>query len=283
MFHFTPTSASWLNAVEGFFAKLAKRRLKRGVFRSVVDLQATINRFIAEHNQTPKPFLWRADPDAIIAARNRGFQPAPVSRCMEETLSLPRRPAYWPRGRLASWYRGNTEVGLCRNAFTLSGKMMRDAGMKSIQQEHSRILRHIPSGSTVAYLDYPIHTNVGDLLIMAGTLRFFIRNGINLGCIANAYNFSEKKKLEVEKCDVVILHGGGNFGDLYDDHQSFREHVLNLFPNKPIVIFPQTIHFGNSKNIAKAASIFQDRENIMLFVRDLNSLHIVTIKFCRSC
>lgn len=74
VFHFTPTSASWLNAGEGFFAKLAKRRLKRGVFRSLVDLQATINRFIAEHNQTPKPFVWRADPDAIIAARNRGFQ-----------------------------------------------------------------------------------------------------------------------------------------------------------------------------------------------------------------
>jgi transposase len=45
-FHFTPTSCSWLNAVEGFFAKLAKRRLKRGVFRCVVDLQATINRFL---------------------------------------------------------------------------------------------------------------------------------------------------------------------------------------------------------------------------------------------
>ena len=49
-FHFTPTSCSWLNAVEGFFAKLSKRRLKRGVFRSLVDLQAAINRFLAEHN-----------------------------------------------------------------------------------------------------------------------------------------------------------------------------------------------------------------------------------------
>ena len=50
-FHFTPTSASWLNAVEGFFATLTKRRLKRGVFRSVADLQAAINRFLEEHNQ----------------------------------------------------------------------------------------------------------------------------------------------------------------------------------------------------------------------------------------
>ncbi len=73
-FHFTPTSSSWLNAVEGFFAKLSRRRLKRGTFHSVVDLQAAINRFVIEHNNSPKPFVWRADPDEIIAGRNRGFQ-----------------------------------------------------------------------------------------------------------------------------------------------------------------------------------------------------------------
>ena len=74
-FHFTPTSSSWLNAVEGFFAKLTRRRLKHGVFHSVVDLQAAINRFIREYNaDNPKPFIWKANPDEIIAARNRGFQ-----------------------------------------------------------------------------------------------------------------------------------------------------------------------------------------------------------------
>ncbi len=73
-FHFVPTSCSWLNAVEGFFAKLSKRRLKRGVFRSVVDLQAAINRFVEETNQMPKPFTWTADPDKIIAAVRRGHQ-----------------------------------------------------------------------------------------------------------------------------------------------------------------------------------------------------------------
>jgi transposase len=71
-FHFTPTSASWLNAVEGFFAKLTRRRLKRGVFRSVVDLQAAINRFVEETNASPKPFVWTAKPDAILAAVKRG-------------------------------------------------------------------------------------------------------------------------------------------------------------------------------------------------------------------
>jgi transposase len=73
-FHFTPTSASWLNAVEGVFAKLTKRRLKRGVFRSIVELQAAINRFLAEVNADPQPFRWTKDPDAIIAAVKRGHQ-----------------------------------------------------------------------------------------------------------------------------------------------------------------------------------------------------------------
>jgi transposase len=73
-FHFTPTSCSWLNAVEGYFAKLSRQRLKRGVFHSVVELQTAINRFIEETNQMPKPFVWSADPNKIIAAVRRGHQ-----------------------------------------------------------------------------------------------------------------------------------------------------------------------------------------------------------------
>ena len=53
---------------------LTKRRLKRGVFRSVADLQAAINRFLEEHNQLSKAFTWTADPDKIIAAVRRGHQ-----------------------------------------------------------------------------------------------------------------------------------------------------------------------------------------------------------------
>ena len=73
-FHFTPTSASWLNAVEGFFAKLARRRLKRGVFGSMVELQAAINRFLAEANDDPKPFVWTARPEHILEKVRRGNQ-----------------------------------------------------------------------------------------------------------------------------------------------------------------------------------------------------------------
>ena len=74
MFHFTPTSCSWLNAVETFFSRLTRRRLKRGVFHSVVDLQAAINRYITEHNGDPKPFTWTADPDLVLGKVTRGTQ-----------------------------------------------------------------------------------------------------------------------------------------------------------------------------------------------------------------
>jgi transposase len=71
-FHFTPTSCSWANAVETFFATLTRRRLQRGAFRSLVDLQAAINRYLEEHNGRPKPFVWTADPDRIIEKVARG-------------------------------------------------------------------------------------------------------------------------------------------------------------------------------------------------------------------
>ena len=71
LFHFTPTSASWLNAVEGFFSALTRRRLKRGTFHSVVDLQAAINRYIQEHNEAPKPFQWTKPAETIFAKLDR--------------------------------------------------------------------------------------------------------------------------------------------------------------------------------------------------------------------
>ena len=70
-FHFTPTSASWLNAVENFFSKMTRQRIRRGVFRSIADLQAAINAYLAEHNASPKPFVWTQSADAVLAKIDR--------------------------------------------------------------------------------------------------------------------------------------------------------------------------------------------------------------------
>src|SRR5580704_12394352 len=65
-FHFTPTSASWLNAVEGFFSAISRRRIRRGAFTSVGDLQNAIDRYIDAHNTDCRPFVWTTSAKAIF-------------------------------------------------------------------------------------------------------------------------------------------------------------------------------------------------------------------------
>jgi transposase len=71
VFHFTPTSASWINAVENFFSVITRRRIRRGAFTSVANLQDAIRSYIRDHNRSPKPFVWTKPADAIFAKLNR--------------------------------------------------------------------------------------------------------------------------------------------------------------------------------------------------------------------
>jgi transposase len=64
--HFTPTSGSWLNQVERFFAEITAERIRRGAFRSVKALEQAIEAYLAEHNASPKPFEWAATADLIL-------------------------------------------------------------------------------------------------------------------------------------------------------------------------------------------------------------------------
>ena len=64
--HFTPTSGSWLNQVERFFAAITERRIRRGVFRSVAALEKAIMEYLAAHNENPRPFVWTANADLIL-------------------------------------------------------------------------------------------------------------------------------------------------------------------------------------------------------------------------
>jgi len=70
--HFTPTSSSWLNLVERWFRELTEKALRRGVFHSVPDLIASIEAYLDAHNDDPKPFVWTATADDILAKVARG-------------------------------------------------------------------------------------------------------------------------------------------------------------------------------------------------------------------
>jgi hypothetical protein len=64
--HFIPTSSSWLNAIEGFFAKLTEQQLRRGIFRSVLELIQAIDAYLDHSNENPKPFIWKKSADEIL-------------------------------------------------------------------------------------------------------------------------------------------------------------------------------------------------------------------------
>jgi transposase len=66
--HFTPTSASWLNQVERWFATLTERQIRRGTHRSTVELESAIRNYLALNNRDPKPFVWTKTAQAILHA-----------------------------------------------------------------------------------------------------------------------------------------------------------------------------------------------------------------------
>lgn len=72
--HFTPTYGSWINLVERWFAEITNKRIRRGIFRSVKELEAAIREYIEVHNEDPKPFVWTRTADDILASMARFAQ-----------------------------------------------------------------------------------------------------------------------------------------------------------------------------------------------------------------
>ena len=69
--HFTPTSSSWINQVERFFALLTEQQIKRGAHRSTAELEAAIEQYINAYNRDPRPFRWTKSADDILASIDR--------------------------------------------------------------------------------------------------------------------------------------------------------------------------------------------------------------------
>ena len=84
--HFTPTSASWLNLVERFFAEITTKRIRRGTFRSVAELEGAIKDYLALHNATPKPFVWTKTADTILDKERRAFDRLEAVKCGNQAL-----------------------------------------------------------------------------------------------------------------------------------------------------------------------------------------------------
>jgi len=160
--------------------------------------------------------------------------------------------------------------------------------MDELKQKLGAIANVIPRDRPVIYLDYPIHGNVGDLLIHAGTDRFFEVFGYEVIGHYSIHEFCQTHrpgkplvffKDSVRRLDdlvktgaTIVFHGGGNLGDLYRDYQMFRELVIARYPEAPIVILPQSVHFDDVANRAAVARLFAAHPQLFIFARDRESL-----------
>ncbi len=98
--HFTPTSGSWLNLVERFFAEITEKRIRRGAFRSVAAPEQAIREYLEDYNGNPRPFKWAADADAILgrikAIRER-ISDSPHENADPDFATLPPQQNLWVR------------------------------------------------------------------------------------------------------------------------------------------------------------------------------------------
>lgn len=156
--------------------------------------------------------------------------------------------------------------------------MHREA-MLGFKQKLCEIVGVIGDYESIAYLDYPIHLNTGDLLIMRGTEAFFSHFGIKpkvRKSVAAQSRMDGKVEGIIEGSTTIVFHGGGNLGDLYPLHDNFRKLVIKRYPNNKIVILPQTIHFSSKKNLESASEIYRTHSNLHLCVRDRVSFKLAS-------
>jgi pyruvyl transferase EpsO len=138
----------------------------------------------------------------------------------------------------------------------------------------------IPAGVRVALLDYPNHENVGDSAIWLGEITYLAQRGVDVVYHCDLRSYDPR---HVPDVDIVLLHGGGNLGDVWLPHQRFRERVLADFADRPILQLPQTIHFGERENLERTRRAFARHPRFTVLTRDARSLAFAREHFdCRS-
>jgi pyruvyl transferase EpsO len=149
---------------------------------------------------------------------------------------------------------------------------------KELHQALSKI--KISNCENCALLMYPNHINLGDHLIWLGTI-FYLSEilKVKISYAASSHDFSASVLEKQSGGGPIFLHGGGNLGDIWPSHQKFRERIIAKYPDRQIIIFPQSIYFAHQENLARAKTIFNFHPDLTLFVRDNYSYEIARENF----
>ncbi|MES1925711.1 polysaccharide pyruvyl transferase family protein [Salinisphaera sp. T31B1] len=131
----------------------------------------------------------------------------------------------------------------------------------------SALLHVIPRDKPVVYFDYPVHGNVGDLLIHLATDRFFHEHGYH---VARTFSWRPRGRhaRRVPSDATLVFHGGGNLGDLYPGHERLRQAMLERYPDHKAVIMPQSIHYSTPDARDRSLAAYARYRDLTICARD---------------
>lgn len=158
----------------------------------------------------------------------------------------------------------------------------RDALITDLKREIDTQLMPLLDDRPFALVDYPDHSNVGDSAIWLGETAFFAAHGRQPAYASTLRNHAPHDMVEAIGGGTIFLHGGGNFGTIWQAHQDFRIEMMRRFPDNRIVQLPQSIHFASEESIAETARAIEAHGRFTLMVRDVPSLEFARRHFqCR--
>ncbi|CAL95873.1 polysaccharide pyruvyl transferase family protein [Azoarcus olearius] len=134
----------------------------------------------------------------------------------------------------------------------------------------------IPRGAAVALFDFPNYPNVGDSAIWLGTRHYLQRNGL-IGRLIHIADIRLSKATglpDLPSDCVILIQGGGNFGDIWPHHQNHREWIARHYPGNRIIQLPQSIHFDDPANLERTQRVLGAHPDFHLLVRDHPSFTI---------
>ncbi|TQJ33600.1 polysaccharide pyruvyl transferase family protein [Arthrobacter sp. SLBN-122] len=124
----------------------------------------------------------------------------------------------------------------------------------------------------VALLDFPSHMNVGDGMIWAGERAYLGSLGIRVRYTCDIERYSPIALNRMLPTGAILLHGGGNLGDVWPKFQAFRERVVQDFPGRKIIQLPQTLFYDSPTRARETDRIFGNHPDLTVMLRDENSM-----------
>jgi exopolysaccharide biosynthesis predicted pyruvyltransferase EpsI len=132
----------------------------------------------------------------------------------------------------------------------------------------------------VALVGFPNHPNVGDSAIWLGERAWLRLAGHRLVYCADFISYSRRAMSRVLGRDgVILLHGGGNLGDLWPQHEALRQRVMREFPHWRIVQLPQTVHFRTTEGLDAARRVYESCSELVVIARDARSRRLLEERF----